>query len=98
MHFKNHGIHEGRTASDVFDVKTYLASNADLKPVYGKDYGALLIHYFKYGMYEKRKTSPTFSIVYYSNYADLKKVYGKNYRYYYVHYLLYGLKEGRRAI
>ena len=56
-HFINHGINEGRQASEEFSVESYKANNPDLVNVFGNDTRTYYIHYIKYGKAEGRKAT-----------------------------------------
>ena len=86
-HFVEHGMAEGRQASEEFNVNTYRNRYADLRKGYGRDLKGYYLHYVLYGKAEGRNGSGTSAImdsetVY--NGIDYSSVY--NYEYYITHY------------
>ena len=61
-HFLDYGAKEGRQASAVFDVKTYVNDNGDLKAAYGTDYKSAILHFGAFGVNEKRVTAPAVDV------------------------------------
>lgn len=97
-HFLNYGINEGRTATQLFDVKYYLNNNPDLKAAFGTNYEAAYNHFLTYGYKENRVLSPVFDMKYYLDHnPDVKRAFGTNYLEILKHFLNYGMKEGRQA-
>lgn len=54
-HFCNHGMKEGRIASNTFDVNKYREYYADLRNVFGHNLPAYYKHYIQFGHKEKRR-------------------------------------------
>jgi hypothetical protein len=98
-HFITWGIDEGRCASQILDVKYYLANNQDLVQAFGAtNYKAAYNHFKVYGMSEGRIASENFNIgIYKSKYIDLVNAFGTDNKAYFNHYLTYGIGEGRIA-
>ena len=89
-------VKDGIDYSPVYDYKYYLAHNPDVAAVYGGDDEALLNHFVRWGMSEKRQAKDSFSVDSYRfRYQDLRLAYGTDWQYYYMHYLNYGQKERR---
>jgi len=82
----------------VFDAGYYAEKNQDIVNVFGYDERALVWHFLNAGIYEGRKSSPTFCVAEYVNYnQDLLNVFGHDYMAFYNHYLNFGAAEGRRG-
>ncbi|PRR83063.1 C40 family peptidase [Clostridium vincentii] len=94
-HWITYGIKEGRTASEIFDVKFYLANNKDLINAFGAtNYTAAYNHFRNDGFREGRNLSPVFNMGYYSkNNPDLVNAYGKDYSAIMNHFKVYGMNE-----
>ena len=76
-HFVEHGISEGRRASESFDVTLYKENYPDLQELFGNDNAAYVNHYLNYGINEGRCANRRIlnGIV---EAADGKKYYYKN--------------------
>lgn len=96
-HWITYGIKEGRLASELFDVKYYLANNQDLINAFGAtNYTAAYNHFKTYGYSEGRNLSPVFNMGYYSkNNPDVINAYGKDFYAIMNHFKVYGMSEGR---
>lgn len=86
-HFVEHGMSEGRQASEEFNVYTYRNRYADLRKGYGSDLKGCYMHYVMYGKQEGR-SGAGFSFIIDSDTVyegvDYSSVY--NYEYYITHY------------
>jgi hypothetical protein len=62
----------------VFDVAYYLSIYPDLQAAFGPtNYAAALNHWVTYGLYEGRRSSPSFDVAYYlASYPDLQAAFG----------------------
>ena len=99
-HWLNFGIPEGRRGSKAFDLKFYLASNADLIQTFGStNYREAASHYFAYGLSEGRASSLEFDPKFYlSKYEDLRKALGPvGYAAAAEHWATFGIQEGRQG-
>lgn len=57
QHFLEHGMSEGRIASEWFNVHAYMQKNPDLVEIYGTDYFSYFMHYVNWGYYEYRSAT-----------------------------------------
>lgn len=76
-HFIEHGMKEGRQASQNFNVTSYRNANQDLRIIYGTDLTAYYIHYALYGKNEGRIATGDVAINYITTYngIDYRDVY-----------------------
>ena len=82
----------------VFDANYYYAAYPDVAAIYGANYGKLLQHFVKAGIYEGRSASYDFNpVIYMNSNPDLQAAYGTNMLLYCKHYALAGRTEGRIA-
>ena len=97
-HFVNHGMKEGRQASETFDVKYYRNKYADLNGHWGNDWEQYYKHFLNHGIQEGRQGSAEFDVQKYkASYTDLQKNLGNVLGRYYKHYNQYGISEGRQG-
>ena len=97
-HFVNHGMKEGRRASETFDVQYYRSKYADLNGHWGNDWEQYYKHFLNHGIQEGRQGSAEFDVQKYkASYADLQKSLGDVLGRYYKHYNQYGIGEGRKG-
>lgn len=97
-HFVNHGMKEGRRASETFDVQYYRSKYADLNGHWGNDWEQYFKHFLNHGIQEGRQGSAEFDVQKYkASYADLQKSLGDVLGRYYKHYNQYGIGEGRKG-
>lgn len=97
-HFVNHGMKEGRQASETFDVKYYRNKYADLNGHWGNDWEQYYKHFLNHGIQEGRQGSAEFNVQKYkASYTDLQKNLGNVLGRYYKHYNQYGISEGRQG-
>ncbi len=110
-HWLANGIREGRTASDTFSSKVYLAKYADLRAAFGPtNYDAAIKHYMSYGKREGRTALPSgpavnplldSKVFNWTTYLDLNadlRAHGVTTEVAAVqHWLAYGVREGRKA-
>lgn len=61
-HYYEYGMNEGRRGSATFGVFNYLAANADIYKVYGRNLRAANIHYLQYGINEGRSITPKYDM------------------------------------
>lgn len=96
-HWYNCGISEGRIASLVFDVRSYLKINKDVANAYSAtNYKAAYDHFVNYGFAEGRQGNNIFSAKYYlEKNADIKNAYYTNYLRALNQFVLYGKNEPR---
>ena len=112
QHFLQHGMPEGRQASEEFNVFYYRANNPDLADSLGNDLTAYYIHYKDHGKQEGRDgrtyaqltryNGQDYSAVYDRNYylennPDLSGVYVSNDYYTIQHFVEHGMAEGRQG-
>jgi hypothetical protein len=101
LHYRLHGIDEGRSPNPFFHAAYYLDKYPDLRQAFGpNNYRAAIEHWLQCGINEGRRGSPLFDPQFYlAEHPDLMAAYGpKGYRQAYEHYVLNGIKEGRRGI
>lgn len=92
-------IYNGLDYSLVFDPAYYANKYGDLKKAFGSNATALLEHFVKFGIKEKRQASSKFNVdIYMRRYSDLQKAFGNDANSYVKHYITYGYKENRNAI
>lgn len=80
--FVESGMTKGLRASANFDVNSYRLEYPDLRGAYGNDLKKYYMHYIRYGIKEKRKTTGTTQMVGYVtklNGVDYSSVYNFNY-------------------
>jgi len=89
----------GNDYSGVYNFKSYIDKNTDLKAAFENDDVGAIMHFANFGTKEGRIANDTFNVNSYRNmYVDLRSSFGNDLRAYYMHYINYGLKEGRAAI
>ena len=98
-HWITYGIREGRSASELFDVRYYLAKNQDLINAFGAtNYTAAYNHFKNDGYREGRNLSPVLNMGYYcKNNPDVVNAYGNDYYGIMNHFRVCGMSEGRTA-
>ena len=98
-HWVTCGQREGRTASVLFDAKTYLGLYPDLKAAFGNDYKAAYNHYVHFGIFEGRQASQFYNPKVYGGglYPDLKAAFSNNPLGLARHFRDCGLNERRQA-
>ncbi|MEL7252639.1 MAG: M10 family metallopeptidase C-terminal domain-containing protein [Pseudomonadota bacterium] len=79
-----------------FDALAYIASNADLIPIFGANGLLGLSHYLTNGITEGRTVSFS-GLEYLASYADLRAVFGNNIDAATQHFIEYGFAEGRKV-
>ncbi len=91
----------GRDYSLVYDYNFYINRYADLKNYAATKIApdvALIEHFVKYGMGERRQASANFDMMsYYRSHRDLRVAFHKDYAKYYEHYIDYGAWERRKT-
>lgn len=99
-HFLARGFAEGRVGAPfdrhVFDWRTYLDLNADLRPAGITDEAAAKLHWFRFGLTEGRPASRVFAVKeYLALNPDLQAHFGNDYARAVQHWLAGGRREGR---
>ncbi|MHC1685355.1 MAG: C40 family peptidase [Clostridiaceae bacterium] len=96
-HWRNIGINEGRSCSELLDVTYYLKKNPDLVKAFGgNNYREAYNHAIFYGFKEGRETSPVFHIAYYEKQYPNVKALPDNFSVI-QNFLAVGMREGRNA-
>ena len=93
--FLKTGLAEGRAASPVFDISTYISDNKDLKAAFDKNYYGAMRHFIANGQNESRVTSAIFDTTYYTGrYANAA---GMTTRSAMEHFLTTGMGKARQG-
>lgn len=112
QHFIRHGMDEGRSGNEKFNVYGYQSRYADLRALFGNDLKKYYLHYINHGEKEGRKSdmpkvtsyqgtdySDVYDFDYYlKKYPDLETAFGTNPAGAIEHFIRFGINEGRQAI
>lgn len=112
QHFVRHGMDEGRSGNDEFNVYGYQSRYGDLRAAFGNDLKKYYLHYINHGKEEGRKPdmakvtsyqgtdySDVYEFDYYmKKYSDLEAAFGTNPAGAIEHFIKFGINEGRQAI
>lgn len=111
QHFVRHGMSEGRSGNDKFNVQGYKNRYSDLRAAFGNDLKQYYLHYINYGIKENRSCelakvttyqgydyALVYDFDYYTKkYSDLNAAFSNNPSGAIEHFIEHGLEEGRQA-